>query len=93
MVSLRDGNRLVPLNKDKSSVEVGDPNLLVQVLQTLKAAVTAGELDGQLETLIAARKPPTTQKPKTAEAGCVSIQLAKCINQALPGSLAGFLHV
>ena len=66
MVSLRDGNRLVPLNKDKSSVEVGDPSQLVQVLQTLKSAVAAGELDGQLETLIAARKPPSSRKPKSA---------------------------
>ncbi|MEP1208421.1 MAG: hypothetical protein ABJM29_10535 [Rhizobiaceae bacterium] len=66
MISLRDGNRVIPLGKDQASVEVGAVDQLVSVLETLRDAVVAGELDQQLETLIASRKLPPRKKPKAA---------------------------
>ncbi|MFK8036628.1 MAG: hypothetical protein AB8B94_21050 [Hyphomicrobiales bacterium] len=57
MISLRDGNRLIPLGGDKTSVEVGSLEQMVSPLQTLRDAVIAGELDQQLETLTSSRKP------------------------------------
>ena len=66
MISLRDGNRLIPLGKDSSSVEVGSLDQLEPTLQTLREAIVAGELDQQLETLIAERKIPSRKKPKQA---------------------------
>ena len=62
MISLRDGNRLIPLTKNKTSVEVGGLEQMVSSLQTLRDAVIAGELDQQLEVMIAARKPITKRK-------------------------------
>ena len=66
MLSLRDGNRLIPLSDDKSSVELGELSTLVQTLETLREAIVAGELDTQLEALIGDRPPPARKKPKQA---------------------------
>ncbi|MEP1207825.1 MAG: hypothetical protein ABJM29_13030 [Rhizobiaceae bacterium] len=66
MISLRDGNRIVPLGKNQSSVEVGSIDQMVQTLETLRDAVAAGELDPQLETLVAQRKMPPSRKSKAA---------------------------
>ena len=66
MISLHDGNRLIPLDDDNTSVEVGDIEQMVTTLETLRDAVIAGELDAQLEVLIASRKPITTRKNKVA---------------------------
>jgi len=66
MISLRDGNRLIPLTEDKTSVEVGSLEQMVSSLQTLRDAVIAGELDQQLETLISSRKPFAKRKDKTS---------------------------
>ena len=66
MITLRDGNKIVPLAKDKTSVEVGSSEGMVSTLQTLRQAVIAGELDEQLETLVAERKIPKAKKAKAA---------------------------
>ena len=66
MITLRDGNKIIPLSKDKTSVEVGSIEEMVSTLQTLRQAVIAGELDAQLETLIAERKIPKAKKEKAA---------------------------
>ena len=66
MITLRDGNKIIPLSKDKTSVEVGSIEEMVSTLQTLRQAVIAGELDQQLEKLIAERKTPKTKKAKAA---------------------------
>lgn len=66
MVSLRDGNRLVPLGDDNTSVEVGDIEQMVATLETLRDAVIAGELDVQLETLISKHKIPPRRNTKKA---------------------------
>jgi len=70
MISLRDGNRVLPLGEDKTSVEVGSMEEIVSTLQTLREAVIAGELDQQLETVIANRKPigKGKDKAKTSKA-------------------------
>ncbi len=65
MISLRDGNRLIPLDADNTSVEVGEKADLVSTLETLRDAVIAGELDGQIETLISERKMPVPKSRKT----------------------------
>jgi hypothetical protein len=64
MISLRDGNRLIPLGEDKTSAEVGNKADLVDVLSTLRDAVIVGELDKELETLISSRKPFGKKKGK-----------------------------
>ena len=66
MVSLRDGNRLIPLGNDNSSVEVGAVDELVSTLETLRDAVIAGELDDQIQTLISERKIPMRKKKQAA---------------------------
>lgn len=49
MFSLRQGNRLIEIADGKTSVEVGELSDLPDVLETLRKAITAGELDGQLK--------------------------------------------
>lgn len=66
MISLRDGNRLIQLAEDKTSVEVGGVEQMVSSLQTLRDAVIAGELDQQLEAMIASRKPIAKRKDKAS---------------------------
>lgn len=46
---VRYGNRVLELAKGKNSVEVGTAKELVTVLEAVKAAVTAGELDTQID--------------------------------------------
>lgn len=46
MISLRDGNRLIPLGDKNTSVEVGAMEQMVMTLETLRDAIIAGELDG-----------------------------------------------
>lgn len=48
-LSVRYGTRLLELGKGKWAVEVGGEKDLVPVLEMLKAAVLAGELDTQIE--------------------------------------------
>ena len=66
MISLRDGNRIIPLGDNQTSVEVGAADQMVSVLETLRNAVIAGELDQQLENLIASRKVLPKKKSKAA---------------------------
>jgi hypothetical protein len=56
MITLRDGAKELPLAEGKSSIEVGEITNLVEVLQTLRSAVLAGELDPALRAMIDARK-------------------------------------
>jgi hypothetical protein len=48
-VSVRYGTRLIELGKGKFAVEVGSDKDLLPVLEVLKTAVLAGELDTQIE--------------------------------------------
>lgn len=48
-LSVRYGARVLELAKGKWAVEVGTKRELVAVLDTIKAAVLAGELDAQIE--------------------------------------------
>lgn len=48
-LSVRYGARVLELAKGKWAVEVGTERELVAVLDTIKAAVLAGELDAQIE--------------------------------------------
>ena len=51
---IRYGNRVLDLAKGKNSVEVGTAQELVSTLETVRAAVAAGELDAQIEAASAA---------------------------------------
>jgi hypothetical protein len=53
-LQVRYGNRVLELAKGKNSVEVGAAKDLVSVLEVVKSAVTAGELDTQIEAASAA---------------------------------------
>ncbi len=48
-VALKYGAKIVELAKGKSAVEVASGAELITALETLKAAVTGGELDAQIE--------------------------------------------
>ena len=50
-LSLRYGAKVIELAKGKSAVEVAGDAELVAVLETLKAAIAAGELDTQIEAV------------------------------------------
>ena len=43
------GAKVLELAKGKGAVEVTSPEELINTLETIKAAVEAGELDGQIE--------------------------------------------
>ena len=50
-VQIKYGSKSLDLGgKGKNSVEVANGDELIKVLETIKSAVEAGELDGQLET-------------------------------------------
>ncbi len=49
-LSLRYGTRVLELAKGKSAIEVGEKKQLVPVIEALKQAVAAGEVDQQLTT-------------------------------------------
>ena len=45
MLTLKDGSKELPLGDGKASIEIGEISSLVDVLQTVRSAVLAGELD------------------------------------------------
>jgi hypothetical protein len=47
-INLRYGTRILELSKGKSAIEVGEKKQLVPVIEALKQAVAAGELDVQI---------------------------------------------
>ena len=64
MLTLRDGAKELPLLEDKNSIEVGEITNLVEVLQTVRSAVLAGELDDALEQTIKSKPKKPAGKPK-----------------------------
>ncbi len=48
-INLRYGTRILELSKGKSAIEVGEKKQLVPVIEALKQAVAAGELDAQID--------------------------------------------
>jgi len=48
-INLRYGTRILELSKGKSAIEVGELKQLVPVIEALKRAVAAGELDVQID--------------------------------------------
>ncbi|WP_162652124.1 hypothetical protein [Lentilitoribacter sp. Alg239-R112] len=67
VLTLKDGNKIIPLDDNHKSVEVGGIEDLASTIETVRAAVIAGELDQQLEKLIAERKPFGKNKKPTAQ--------------------------
>lgn len=67
MLTLKDGNKIIPLDDDHNSVEVGGIESLAGAIETVRAAVIAGELDQQLEKLISERKPFGKNKKPAAQ--------------------------
>lgn len=55
-VQIRYGSKVLELGKGKSAVEVTTPEELIRTLETVKAAVEAGELDAQIEVASGALK-------------------------------------
>ena len=53
-LQVRYGTRVLDLARGKNSIEVGTGAELITVLQTVKSAVEAGELDAQIEAASAA---------------------------------------
>ena len=49
-ISLRYGTKVIEIAKGKSAIEVGEKKQLVPVIEALKQAVAAGEIDAQLTT-------------------------------------------
>jgi hypothetical protein len=49
MLSLRQGNRVMDIAEGKTAIEVGEMSDLPKVLDTLRQAIAAGELDEQLK--------------------------------------------
>lgn len=66
MITLKDGNKVIPLDDKHKSIEVGALEQLAGTLETIRSAVIAGELDAQLEKLIAERKPFGKNSKQTA---------------------------
>ena len=48
-IEIRYGAKLIELSKGKTAIEVASPEALIEALEAVKAAVAAGELDGQIE--------------------------------------------
>ena len=48
-ISLRYGTRVIEIAKGKSAIEVGEKKQLVAVIEALKQAVAAGELDTHID--------------------------------------------
>lgn len=55
-LEVRFGNKVVDLGKGQQAIEVGDKAKLPATIETVIAAVKAGELDGQIEKAGAKRK-------------------------------------
>ncbi len=49
VIQIRYGSKVIDFAKGKNSVEVANGTELISVLETLKTAVEAGELDAQIE--------------------------------------------
>lgn len=49
-IEIRYGAKVIELSKGKSAIEITSPAALIEALETVKAAVHAGELDAQIET-------------------------------------------
>jgi hypothetical protein len=49
-INLRYGTKVIEIAKGKSAIEVGEKKQLVPVIEALKQAVAAGEVDQQLTT-------------------------------------------
>ncbi|APX16606.1 hypothetical protein BWR17_12750 [Phaeobacter inhibens] len=64
MLTLRDGAKELPLLEDKNSIEVGEITNLVEVLQTVRSAVLAGELDDALQQMVKTKPKKPAGKPK-----------------------------
>lgn len=67
MLTLKDGNKIIPLDENHKSIEVGSIEDLAGTIETVRAAVIAGELDHQLEKLISERKPFGKNKKPAAQ--------------------------
>lgn len=72
MISLKDGNKIIPLDEKHSSIEVGGIESLAGSLETVRVAVIAGELDAPLEKLIAERKSFGKNSKKAADQSATS---------------------
>jgi hypothetical protein len=48
-IEIRYGAKVIELSKGKTAIEIASPTALVETLETVKAAVLAGELDQQIE--------------------------------------------
>ena len=55
MLTLKDGSKELPLGGGKASIEIGEISNLVEVLQTVRSALLAGELDPALEAMVKSR--------------------------------------
>jgi hypothetical protein len=64
MITLRDGAKELPIAEGKSSIDVGEIANLVDVLQTLRSAVLAGELDPALQAMIKPKSKTPAGKQK-----------------------------
>lgn len=50
-ISIRYGAKVIELAKGKSAIEVSGPEALIDALEAVNAAVLAGELDAQIESV------------------------------------------
>jgi hypothetical protein len=50
-VAIKYGAKVIELAKGKSAIEVANPEALIEALEVVNAAVLAGELDTQIETV------------------------------------------
>lgn len=48
-IEIRYGSKVIELSKGKTAIEIASPSALIEVLETVKTAVLAGELDPQIE--------------------------------------------
>ena len=48
-IEIRYGAKVIELSRGKTAIEIASPTALVETLETVKAAVLAGELDAQIE--------------------------------------------
>ena len=48
LLAIRYGSKVLELDKGKSAIVVGKPDQLIPTIETIIAAINAGELDGHL---------------------------------------------
>lgn len=58
MLSARSGGKLLEFAEGKVSIEVGGPEELIKTIETLREAVSAGELDAQISKSFGRPVPP-----------------------------------